>query len=80
MVIGFAAGVIAALAVGLKYRFGYDGSLDVMTVHGIGGITGLLATGLLAVRRRQQIPVRDAAASTTAQRQAPATVCRLSRA
>ena len=46
--IGFAAGVIAAIAVGLKYRFGYDDSLDVVAVHGIGGITGLLATGLLA--------------------------------
>ena len=32
----------------LKYRFGFDDSLDVVAVHGIGGITGLLATGLLA--------------------------------
>ncbi len=46
--IGLAAGVIAALAIGLKYRFGYDDSLDVVAVHGIGGLTGLLATGLLA--------------------------------
>ena len=48
VVIGFAAGVIAAVAVGLKYRFGYDDSLDVVAVHGVGGVTGLLATGLLA--------------------------------
>ena len=46
--IGFAAGVIAALAVRLKYRFRFDDSLDVVAVHGIGGLTGLLATGLLA--------------------------------
>jgi Amt family ammonium transporter len=46
--IGFVAGIIAAIAVGLKYRFGYDDSLDVVAVHGIGGITGLVATGLLA--------------------------------
>jgi Amt family ammonium transporter len=46
--IGLAAGIICALAVRLKYRFGFDDSLDVVAVHGIGGITGLLATGLLA--------------------------------
>ena len=46
--IGLIAGAVAALAVGLKYRFGYDDSLDVVAVHGIGGLTGLLATGLLA--------------------------------
>jgi ammonium transporter len=47
-VIGFTAGAIAALAVGLKYRFSFDDSLDVVAVHGIGGLTGLLATGLFA--------------------------------
>ena len=46
--IGLLAGVIAALAIRLKYRFGFDDSLDVVAVHGIGGLTGLLATGLLA--------------------------------
>jgi ammonium transporter, Amt family len=46
--IGFLAGLIAALAIRLKYRFGFDDSLDVVAVHGIGGLTGLLATGLLA--------------------------------
>jgi Amt family ammonium transporter len=46
--VGLLAGIVAALAVGLKYRFGYDDSLDVVAVHGIGGLTGLLATGLLA--------------------------------
>jgi ammonium transporter len=46
--IGFAAGVIAALAIRLKYRFGFDDSLDVVAVHGVCGLAGLLATGLLA--------------------------------
>ena len=46
--IGLAAGIIAAFAIRLKYRFGFDDSLDVVAVHGIGGLTGLLATGLLA--------------------------------
>ena len=46
--IGLVAGVVAALAIRLKYRFGFDDSLNVVAVHGIGGVTGLLATGLLA--------------------------------
>jgi ammonium transporter, Amt family len=48
--IGLLAGVVCALAVTLKYRFGYDDSLDVVAVHGVGGVTGLLLTGLLASR------------------------------
>ncbi len=48
MVIGFAAGVICYLAVGLKFRFGYDDSLDVVGVHGVGGIIGALLTGVFA--------------------------------
>ncbi|MCL2581990.1 MAG: ammonium transporter [Streptosporangiales bacterium] len=46
--IGLIAGVVCALAVTWKYRFGYDDSLDVVAVHGVGGVTGLLLTGLLA--------------------------------
>jgi Amt family ammonium transporter len=48
LAIGLVAGVVAALAVGLKYRLGYDDSLDVVAVHGIGGLVGLLLTGLFA--------------------------------
>jgi Amt family ammonium transporter len=48
LAIGLVAGVVAALAVGLKYRLGYDDSLDVVAVHGIGGLAGLLLTGLFA--------------------------------
>ncbi len=45
VVIGFIAGVICALAVGLKYKFGYDDALDVVGVHLVGGIIGSLAIG-----------------------------------
>ncbi len=46
--IGFAAGVVCALAIGLKYRFGYDDSLDVVGVHFVGGWVGTLLIGLFA--------------------------------
>ncbi len=48
LVIGVAAGVLCALAVGLKYRFGFDDSLDVVGVHLVGGLVGTLLVGLLA--------------------------------
>ena len=47
VVVGLAAGAICALAVGLKYRWGYDDSLDVVGVHLVGGLWGTLAIGLL---------------------------------
>jgi Amt family ammonium transporter len=40
--------VVCAAAVGLKYRFNYDDSLDVVGVHMVGGIVGSLLIGLLA--------------------------------
>ncbi|PPK98537.1 Amt family ammonium transporter [Kineococcus xinjiangensis] len=46
--IGLVAGVLCALAVGLKYRFGYDDSLDVVGVHLVGGLWGTIAIGFLA--------------------------------
>jgi ammonium transporter, Amt family len=48
LAIGFAGGAICALAVGLKFKFGFDDSLDVVGVHMIGGLTGTLLVGLLA--------------------------------
>jgi Amt family ammonium transporter len=47
LVMGLAAGVVCALAVGLKYRFGFDDSLDVVGVHMVGGIVGTIGIGLL---------------------------------
>jgi Amt family ammonium transporter len=48
IIIGGLAGVICYSAVLLKSRFGYDDSLDVVGVHGVGGIFGALATGVFA--------------------------------
>ncbi|MFX0538411.1 ammonium transporter [Ornithinimicrobium sp. Y1847] len=47
--IGILAGVASALAVGLKYRFGYDDALDVVGVHLVAGIVGTVALGFLAL-------------------------------
>jgi Amt family ammonium transporter len=47
IVVGAVAGVLCALAVGLKYRFGYDDSLDVVGVHLVGGIVGTLMIGII---------------------------------
>src|ERR1700759_4933328 len=48
LVIGAVAGVLCALAVGLKFKLGFDDSLDVVGVHLIGGLAGTLLVGLLA--------------------------------
>ncbi|HET7481900.1 MAG TPA: ammonium transporter [Actinomycetota bacterium] len=46
--IGLAGGIVCAYAVSLKFRFGYDDSLDVVGVHMVGGIIGALLTGIFA--------------------------------
>jgi Amt family ammonium transporter len=47
IVIGLASGIICFYgATKLKQAFGYDDSLDVFGVHGIGGIVGALLTGV----------------------------------
>ncbi|MDQ3977981.1 MAG: ammonium transporter [Actinomycetota bacterium] len=46
--IGFIAGVVCLLFVQLKFKFGYDDSLDVVAVHLVGGITGSLLLGVFA--------------------------------
>ncbi|TDB83969.1 ammonium transporter [Actinomadura sp. KC216] len=46
--LGLVAGAVCAFAVGLKYRLGFDDSLDVVGVHMVGGIVGALLIGLLA--------------------------------
>jgi ammonium transporter, Amt family len=48
ILVGAIAGVVCALAVGLKYRLGYDDSLDVVGVHLVGGLWGTLSVGLFA--------------------------------
>jgi ammonium transporter, Amt family len=48
LLIGFAAGAVCELAVGLKYKLRYDDALDVVAVHGVGGALGALLTGVFA--------------------------------
>ncbi len=50
IVIGALAGAVCAWAcIGLKPRLGYDDSLDVFGVHGVGGLLGTLLAGVFAV-------------------------------
>jgi ammonium transporter, Amt family len=48
MAIGLGAGALSYAAIMNKGRLGYDDSLDVVGIHGVGGIFGILATGVLA--------------------------------
>ncbi len=48
ILIGAGAGVACYFAINLKTKLGYDDSLDVVGVHGVGGTWGALATGLFA--------------------------------
>jgi Amt family ammonium transporter len=48
--IGIAAGILCYLAAtSMKHAFGYDDSLDVFGIHGVGGIVGAILTGVFAV-------------------------------
>ena len=46
--IGAVAGAACAWAVGLKYKFGLDDSLDVVGVHLVGGVVGTVLIGFLS--------------------------------
>lgn len=48
LAIGAVAGALCALAVGLKYRLGFDDSLDVVGVHLVGGLVGTVLLGFVA--------------------------------
>ncbi|WP_265444276.1 ammonium transporter [Flexivirga meconopsidis] len=48
LIVGVVAGAVCALAVGLKFKLGFDDSLDVVGVHLVGGLVGTLLIGLLA--------------------------------
>jgi Amt family ammonium transporter len=48
LVVGLVAGIVCSFAIGLKFRFGFDDSLDVVGVHFVGGVVGVLLIGLLA--------------------------------
>ncbi|HEY3737600.1 MAG TPA: ammonium transporter [Jatrophihabitans sp.] len=51
IVVGGVAGIVCSLAVGLKYKFGYDDSLDVVGVHLVGGILGALLIGFVGTAK-----------------------------
>jgi Amt family ammonium transporter len=50
IVIGFAAGAVCYTACMLKSKLGYDDSLDVVGVHGVGGVFGAIMTGVFATK------------------------------
>ncbi|MFF3502989.1 ammonium transporter [Streptomyces sp. NPDC003247] len=51
--VGAIAGLLCAMAVGLKYKFNYDDSLDVIGVHLVGGVVGSLLIGFFATGKGQ---------------------------
>jgi Amt family ammonium transporter len=50
ILIGAVAGAICYMACNVKTKLGYDDSLDVVGVHGVGGTWGALATGIFATK------------------------------
>lgn len=51
LLLGAVGGALGCLGVGLKYRFRFDDSLDVVGVHLVAGLWGTLGVGLLATDR-----------------------------
>jgi Amt family ammonium transporter len=54
LIVGAIAGAVCSVAIGMKYRFGLDDSLDVVGVHLTGGIIGALLIGFLGTRTSPQ--------------------------
>jgi ammonium transporter, Amt family len=48
VILGLLAGAVCSLAVGLKWKLGFDDSLDVVGVHLVGGALGAISLGFLA--------------------------------
>ncbi len=48
IIIGIIAGILCYYGVSMKEKFGYDDSLDVVGIHGLGGLAGTLMLGLFA--------------------------------
>ncbi|MDH6207815.1 MAG: ammonium transporter [Aurantimicrobium sp.] len=48
IVLGLVAGAVCALAIELKFTFGFDDSLDVVGIHLVGGLIGTLFLGFFA--------------------------------
>jgi Amt family ammonium transporter len=54
-IIGFIAGVVCALSVGLKFKFNFDDSLDVVGVHLVGGLWGCISIGFFGSKAVNEI-------------------------
>ena len=48
LLIGLGAGAVCFFAIDLKHRLGYDDALDVVGIHGVGGMLGAMLTGVFA--------------------------------
>ncbi|MCM3657057.1 ammonium transporter [Agromyces mediolanus] len=48
IVLGLVAGAVCAVAIDLKFKFGFDDSLDVVGIHLVGGLIGTLYLGIFA--------------------------------
>jgi ammonium transporter, Amt family len=59
LIIGVVAGAVCALAVSLKYRFGFDDSLDVVGIHLVGGLVGTLLIGFFSDKSVNTASVGD---------------------
>jgi len=59
IIIGLAAGTVCYGAVNLRFKLGYDDSLDAFGVHGVGGMLGALMTGLFASKLINPAVVND---------------------
>ena len=57
IVVGFLAGAICAVAIGIKNLLGFDDALDVVGVHLVGGLWGTLSIGFLATQTTNGIGV-----------------------
>lgn len=60
IILGLSAGALCALCIKMKFRFGFDDSLDVVAVHLLAGLYGTVAIGFLAENRSIQLFVVQA--------------------
>ena len=59
IIIGLIAGVICFMGIQLKHRFNFDDSLDVVGIHGVGGLVGALSLGFLADASATGLEIRE---------------------
>ncbi len=67
IIIGLIAGVICYIAVNVKSRFKFDDSLDVVGIHGVGGVAGTILLGVFASKSVNPTGVDGLLAGNSAQ-------------